>query len=168
MSEWTRVTGSIPAGAPVRYKLVPMSRDNVGQIADIEQECFSHPWSRRMLEEELDNLSASFIAAQAEDGTILGYAGLTVVLDEGYINNIAVREEYRKQGIASALLDVFVRFAQAHQLAFLTLEVRASNSAAIALYQKHGFERAGERKNYYEAPKEDAILMTRTFKKVEA
>ena len=60
------------AGAPVRYKLVPMSRDNVGQIADIEQECFSHPWSRRMLEEELDNLSASFIAAQAEDGTILG------------------------------------------------------------------------------------------------
>lgn len=168
MSEWTRVTGSIPAGAPVRYKLVPMSRDNVGQIADIEQECFSHPWSRRMLEEELDNLSASFIAAQAEDGTILGYAGLTVVLDEGYINNIAVREEYRKQGIASALLDVFVRFAQAHQLAFLTLEVRASNSAAIALYQKHGFERGGERKNYYEAPKEDAILMTRTFKKVEA
>ena len=145
MSEWTRVTGSIPAGAPVRYKLVPMSRDNVGQIADIEQECFSHPWSRRMLEEELDNLSASFIAAQAEDGTILGYAGLTVVLDEGYINNIAVREEYRKQGIASALLDVFVRFAQAHQLAFLTLEVRASNSAAIALYQKHGFERVGER-----------------------
>ena len=168
MSEWTRVTGSIPAGAPVRYKLVPMSRDNVGQIADIEQECFSHPWSRRMLEEELDNLSASFIAAQAEDGTILGYAGLTVVLDEGYINNIAVREEYRKQGIASALLDVFVRFAQAHQLAFLTLEVRASNSAAIALYQKHGFERVGKRKNYYEAPKEDAILMTRTFKKVEA
>lgn len=168
MSEWTRVTGSIPAGAPVRYKLVPMSRDNVGQIADIERECFSHPWSRRMLEEELDNLSASFIAAQAEDGTILGYAGLTVVLDEGYINNIAVREEYRKQGIASALLDVFVRFAQAHQLAFLTLEVRASNSAAIALYQKHGFERVGERKNYYEAPKEDAILMTRTFKKVEA
>lgn len=121
-----------------------------------------------MLEEELDNLSASFIAAQAEDGTILGYAGLTVVLDEGYINNIAVREEYRKQGIASALLDVFVRFAQAHQLAFLTLEVRASNSAAIALYQKHGFERVGERKNYYEAPKEDAILMTRTFRKVEA
>lgn len=168
MSEWTRVTGSIPAGAPVRYKLVPMSRDNVGQIADIEQECFSHPWSRRMLEEELDNLSASFIAAQAEDGTILGYAGLTVVLDEGYINNIAVREEYRKQGIASALLDVFVRFAQAHQLAFLTLEVRASNAPAIALYRKHGFQEAGRRKNYYQQPREDAIIMTREFEHHEA
>lgn len=168
MSEWTRVTGSIPAGAPVRYKLVPMTRDNVGQIADIEQECFSHPWSRRMLEEELDNLSASFIAAQAENGTILGYAGLTVVLDEGYINNIAVREEYRKQGIASALLDVFVRFAQAHQLAFLTLEVRASNAPAIALYRKHGFQEAGRRKNYYQQPREDAIIMTREFEHHEA
>ena len=116
-----------------------------------------------MLEEELDNLSASFIAAQAEDGTILGYAGLTVVLDEGYINNFAVREEYRKQGIASALLDVFVRFAQAHQLAFLTLEVRASNAPAIALYAKHGFQTAGRRRDYYDDPKEDAILMTLEF-----
>ena len=91
-----------------------------------------------------------------------------MVLDEGYINNVAVREEYRKQGIASALLDVFIRFGKAHQLAFLTLEVRASNAAAIALYQKHGFEQVGRRKNYYEDPKEDAILMTLTFKKVEA
>lgn len=168
MSEFRRVTGTIPAGEPIRYKLVPMSRDNVGEIADIEQECFSKPWTKQMLMEELDNLSASFIAAQAEDGSILGYAGLTVVLDEGYINNVAVREEYRKQGIASALLDVFIRFAKAHQLAFLTLEVRASNSAAITLYHKHGFEEVGRRKNYYEDPKEDAILMTLTFKKVEA
>lgn len=168
MSEIRRVTGTIPAGEPIRYKLVPMSPDNVGEIADIEQECFSRPWNKQMLLEELDNLSASFIAAQGEDGTILGYAGLTVVLDEGYINNVAVREEYRQRGIASALLDVFIRFAKAHQLAFLTLEVRASNAAAIALYLKHGFEQVGRRKNYYEDPKEDAILMTLTFKKVEA
>lgn len=166
MSEWKRVTGSVPADAPIQYKLVPMSPDNVDEIAEIERACFSHPWTRQMLLEELDNLSASFIAAQAEDGTILGYAGLTVVLDEGYINNIAVREEYRRQGVASALLDVFVRFAQANQLAFLTLEVRASNAAAIALYEKHGFEQAGRRKHYYEDPQEDAILMTRTFQKV--
>jgi len=168
MSEFKKVTGTIPAGAPIRYKLVPMSPDNVDQIAAIEQECFSKPWTKRMLMEELDNLSASFIAAQAEDGAILGYAGLTVVLDEGYINNVAVRTEYRKQGVASALLDVFLRFAQANSLAFLTLEVRASNVPAIALYRKHGFEEAGRRKNYYEDPQEDAILMTRRFKKVEA
>lgn len=168
MGELKRVTGSIRTGGPIHYRLVPMSADNVGQIADIEQECFSKPWTRRMLLEELENLSASFIAAQADDGTVLGYAGLTVVLDEGYINNIAVREEYRKQGVASALLDVFLRFAGANALAFLTLEVRASNVPAIALYQKHGFEQVGRRKNYYEDPREDAILMTRTFEKVEA
>ncbi len=162
MSEWKRVTGSIP-GERIQYKLVPMSAENIDQIAEIEQVCFSHPWSRRMLTEELDTLSASFIAAQSPDGRILGYAGLTVVLDEGYINNIAVREDCRRQGIASALLDVFQRFAQAHQLAFLTLEVRASNAPAIELYTKHGFAQAGIRPNYYEDPKEDAILMTKTF-----
>lgn len=168
MSEFKKVTATIPASAPMRYKLVPMSADNVDQIAEIEKECFSRPWSRQMLADELENLSASFIAAQAEDGTILGYAGLNVVLDEGYINNIAVREPYRKQKVASALLDVFIRFSEANGLAFLTLEVRASNKAAIGLYLKHGFEQAGRRKNYYDDPKEDAILMTRYFKKVEA
>ena len=170
MSEFKKVTGTIPAAQPVqpmRYKLVPMSPENVDQIAEIEKECFSKPWSRQMLLDELENLSASFIAAEAEDGTILGYAGLTVVLDEGYINNVAVREPYRKQKVASALLDVFLRFGQANGLAFLTLEVRASNEAAIGLYHKHGFEQVGCRKNYYEDPKEDAILMTHYFKKVE-
>lgn len=171
MSEFKRVTGTIPAQNPVepmRYKLVPMDYDNVDQIAQIEQACFSKPWSRQMLLDVLENLSASFIAAQAEDGTILGYAGLNVVLDEGYINNVAVLEQYRNQGVASALLSVFIRFSEANGLAFLTLEVRASNQAAISLYMKHGFEQVGRRKNYYDDPKEDAILMTRYFKKVEA
>ena len=120
------------------------------------------------MRDELDNMSASFIVAEANNGRAIGYAGLTVVLDEGYINNVAVRSQFRKNGVASALLDVFIRFAQAHELAFLTLEVRASNEAAIALYKKHGFEEVGRRKNYYEDPKEDALLMTRYFKKVEA
>lgn len=166
MSEFKRVTGSIPAGEPMHYKLVPVSRDNVDQVAEIEKECFSTPWSREMLLEAMENLTASFIAAEADDGTILGYAGVNVVMDEGYIDNVAVRKAYRRNGVASALLDVFIRFAQAHELAFLTLEVRASNEAAIALYTRHGFEEAGRRKNYYSDPKEDAIIMTRTFKKV--
>lgn len=171
MSELKKVTGTIPAAQPpepVCYKLVPMSPDNVDQIAALERACFSHPWSRQMLLDELENLSSSFIAAQTGDGTVLGYAGLTVVLDEGYINNIAVGEAYRRQGVASALLDVFLRFAEANALAFLTLEVRASNAPAIGLYTRHGFEQVGRRKNYYEDPKEDAILMTRYLKKVEA
>ena len=98
-----------------------------------------------------------------EDGTLLGYAGLLVVLDEGYITNVAVRPAYRRQGIASDLLGVFERFARGHQLTFLTLEVRASNAPAIALYEKYGFQRAGVRPNYYQSPREDAIIMTREF-----
>lgn len=115
-----------------------------------------------MLEEELFNPQASFLVAEGENGQVLGYAGLQVVLDEGYIANIAVAPQWRRQGLAGELLEVYCRFAQAH-LAFLTLEVRASNEAAIALYVKHGFAQAGFRKNYYQDPKEDALIMTRTF-----
>ena len=148
---------------PVRYKLVPMDRELAEQVAQIERNCFSHPWTEEMLLDELDNLLSSWICALGENGVVLGYAGLSVVAGEGYINNIAVRQEYRKQGVASALLDVFLRFAQAQKLEFITLEVRLSNQAAKGLYMKHGFAQVGRRKDYYDDPKEDAILMTRTF-----
>ena len=145
------------------YTVVPMTYDHVPQAAELERLCFVDPWSERMLREHLDNQCAAAIAAVGEDGTLLGYAGLLAVLDEGYITNVAVRPAYRRQGIASDLLGVFERFARGHQLAFLTLEVRASNAAAIALYEKMGYARVGVRKNYYEHPREDAVIMTREF-----
>ena len=144
------------------YKLVPMDRSHIQAIAQIERECFSAPWSEAMLEEELYNPLASFIVAQRPDGAVLGYAGLHVVMDEGYIDNLAVREDYRENGIGDDLLDVFVRFGKEH-LAFLTLEVRPSNDPAIQLYYKHGFAQVGRRKDYYQMPKEDAIIMTLEF-----
>ena len=144
------------------YKLTPMTMEHVPLVAALERACFSRPWSEAMLENELWNDSAVVIVAEGEDGTVLGYAGLQTVLDEGYINNVAVAEAYRRQGVADELIAAFVRFGQA-KLAFLTLEVRASNAPAIALYAKHGFAEAGRRKNYYDDPKEDAILMTRNF-----
>lgn len=145
------------------YKLVPMDRSHIPQIAQLERQCFSAPWSEEALVQALYQDNASFIVAEGVDGTVLGYAGLQAVLDEGYIDNVAVRPEYRRQGVAGALLGAFERFAQAH-LAFLTLEVRASNVPAIALYERHGFVRAGLRKNYYTAPREDAVIMTRWFR----
>ena len=93
---------------------------------------------------------------------MLGYAGLHVAVDEGYIDNIAVREEYRRQGVGEALLGAFIRFGT-EKLAFLTLEVRPSNEPAIRFYMKHGFAQVGRRKNFYSAPKEDALLMTLEF-----
>lgn len=142
-----------------------MDRSHIGQIAALERECFSTPWSEAMLTEVLFDSQASFIVAESEDGGVLGYAGLQVVLDEGYIDNIAVEPNARRHGVADELLDVFCRFGEAN-LAFLTLEVRASNAPAIALYRKHGFEEAGRRKNYYTKPTEDAVIMTRYFKRI--
>ena len=136
-----------------------MDRSHIEQIAALERECFSTPWSEAMLTEVLFDSQASFIVAESEDGGVLGYAGLQVVLDEGYIDNIAVEPNARRHGVADELLDVFCRFGEAN-LAFLTLEVRESNRAAIGLYEKLGFRPVGRRKNYYTEVHEDAILMT--------
>ena len=151
----------------MEYIIVPMDRGHIPQIAALERECFSTPWSENMLSDALFDPKASFIVAEDGEGGVLGYAGLQVVLDEGYIDNIAVEEAARRHGVGDALLDVFCRFGQAH-LSFLTLEVRASNAPAIALYRKHGFQEAGRRKNYYQQPREDAIIMTREFEHHEA
>ena len=145
------------------YNIIPMTSEHLDQVAQIEQLCFSDPWSRRMLSEHLENECAATLVALSSDGTILGYAGLLVVLDEGYITNVAVRPDYRRQGIAGELLGVFRRFAEGNKLAFLTLEVRESNAAARALYSKYGYKEVGVRKNYYDHPKENAILMTLEF-----
>ena len=150
-------------------KIVPMTADHLEELEKLERICFSRPWSRKMLAEELENQCAAFLVAEdSVSGRVLGYAGLMVVADEGYITNVAVFPEYRRQGIASQILQVFVQFAEANRLAFLTLEVRPSNAAAIALYQGFGFEEVGRRKNYYDLPKEDALILTKYFETGEA
>ena len=147
----------------MHVRIVPMNCDHLDEVAELERICFSVPWSRNMLAEELDNLLSAFLVALDDSGRVVGYAGLQVVLDEGYITNVAVRPECRRMGVASQLLQVFLNFAKANKLAFLTLEVRASNYDAIALYGSRGFRSVGRRKNYYEHPKEDAIIMTLEF-----
>ena len=147
----------------LHVRIVPMNADHLDEVAELERICFSTPWSRNMLAEELDNALSAFLVALDDSGRVVGYAGLQVVLDEGYITNVAVRTECRRQGVAGKLLQVFLDFAQGNHLAFLTLEVRASNYDAIALYGSRGFRSAGRRKNYYEHPKEDAIIMTKEF-----
>lgn len=150
-------------------KIVPMTADHLEELEKLERICFSRPWSRKMLAEELENQCAAFLVAEdSVSGRVLGYAGLMVVADEGYITNVAVFPEYRRQGIAAQILQVFVQFAEANRLAFLTLEVRPSNAAAIALYQGFGFEEVGRRKNYYDLPKEDALILTKYFEIGEA
>ena len=105
----------------------------------------------------------SWTTSEPETEKVIGYAGLLVAADEGYITNVAVDPSRRRQGVAAQLLRVFDDFARANHLAFLTLEVRPSNQAAIALYQGFGFIEAGRRRNYYDLPKEDALILTKYY-----
>ena len=129
--------------------------EDIPAIAALERSCFSDPWPEDFIARRLDK-----ILAAGEDGVFLGYAALSSVLDEGSLDSIAVAPQYRRRGTADALLDAMVRRGREKELAFITLEVRAGNAAAIALYEKHGFAPVGRRTNYYERPREDAILMT--------
>lgn len=153
----------------MNINIVPMHADHLDDLARLEKICFSRPWSRKMLAEELENQCAAFLVAEdALTHAVVGYAGLLVVADEGYITNVAVFPEYRRQGIAAQIIQVFDNFARGNHLAFLTLEVRPSNTAAIALYQRFGFVEVGRRKNYYDLPKEDALILTKTYDGEEA
>lgn len=135
----------------------PAKLADAAEIAALESACFSLPRLLPQIEREIGN----FLVAR-EDGAFLGYIDAQTVLDEGYIGNIAVISEERGRGIGRSLLHSLV---ERHRgaLAFLTLEVRASNTAAIALYQSEGFRQVGVRKGMYEKPKEDALLMSYEF-----
>ena len=150
-------------------QIVPMNADHLEELEKLERICFSRPWSRKMLAEELENQCAAFLVAQDSiTQQVMGYAGLLVMADEGYITNVAVFPEFRRQGVAAKLIAVFENCARGNKLAFLTLEVRPSNTAAIALYKGFGFEEVGRRKNYYDLPKEDALILTKTYEEAEA
>lgn len=127
-------------------------------IAEIEKECFLEPWSEQAVLNSA-NLDCVFVLFE-KDGQVVGYAGLQIVLDEGYITNIAVKKAFRRQGIATVLINELLKMLN-DKLSFISLEVRVSNSAAIKLYELLGFEKAGIRKNFYSAPKEDALIMTK-------
>lgn len=146
--------------------IVPMTEAMLPQVLLLEQQCFSVPWSAQSFLSELRNPACRWYAA-LEDGQVLGYAGMQTVLDEGSIGNIAVDATHRRRGIADALLQALLQDAEALSLAFLTLEVREHNAAAIRLYESRGFVPVGRRKAYYSHPTEDAILMTYYLRKEE-
>ena len=132
------------------------------KIAALEKECFSSPWSEKAITDAKANGTFFLIAEKGFD--FAGYISLNTAADEGYINNIAVVPEYRRQGVAESLLYHLGKTAEKKQLAFLSLEVRESNLAAIKLYEKCGYKNMGVRKNFYENPKENAIIMTKTMR----
>ena len=153
---WTRPAPAVP---PPGIAIVPMHPDHLDSLADLESLAFSTPWSYDALAEELQNPLAVFLVAEDVDAeSAVGYLGMHHILDEGFIANLAVHPAYRRQGIARSLLREAQEYAEAHDLARLTLEVRASNVPAIALYEGMGFTRDGIRPGFYDSPKEDAAI----------
>lgn len=150
----------------MNYQLVPMDKSHLTEVAELDAALFSRPWSRDSWESELYNTTVSLVVAETEEGHVLGYGVLGVILDEGCLEKIAVRPQYQRQGIAQAILDSYLRYGL-ENLAFITLEVREDNAPAIQLYMKNGFAQVGRRKNYYAEVHKDAILMTREFQEEE-
>ncbi len=141
-----------------------MTEKDVKEVAEVEKQCFALPWSEKSFYDEMTNKLAVYFTAKT-DGKCVGYAGFWNVSGEGGITNVAVLPPYRRQGIASMLIEEMIREGKAQSLALLTLEVRKSNRAAQDLYKKYGFDIIGERKRYYSDNGEDAFIMTKFLNK---
>jgi ribosomal-protein-alanine N-acetyltransferase len=141
-------------------RIRPLTEADLGAVLAMEARCFPDPWSEGIFRSALVDEHSLWLAAEI-GGVPAGYAGMQWVLDEGYIDNVAVDPDYRRQGAASALLEAMIAEAARRALRFLSLEVRAGNEGAIALYAAFGFETLGRRKGYYLKPPEDALIMTK-------
>ena len=135
-----------------------MTQSHVSQVAQLEAQCFSMPWSENAIGGELTNPLALWVVA-VEDGTVAGYIGSQSVMGEADMMNLAVHPEYRRRGIGRALVQTLVSMLWSKGVTSLTLEVRASNESAIALYTQLGFTQVGRRPNYYKNPREDALIL---------
>lgn len=142
--------------------ITDMSEIHVGGIAELEKLCFSDPWSEKSIASELSNPLSKWLVAM--DGDVLcGYVGSQTVMGETDMMNIAVHPDYRRRGIAESLIQALVILLKEAGSHCLSLEVRASNEAAIALYTKQGFAQVGIRPNYYRNPRENALILRKEW-----
>ena len=140
----------------------PMTIEDCEQVAAIEAVSFSMPWSMKAFTETVQKSNFRYFVAE-EDGEVLGYCGFLYVLDEAEIPNVCVKASVRKQGIGKQMMTVLIEEAAKLGMAVLYLEVRESNRAARSLYESLGFVENGIRKNFYEQPVENAVLMSKTL-----
>jgi len=131
-------------------------------IDEINRLSFSKPWSKSLIAQDMDNPNC-FYAVGIEENQVVGYAGITVIAGEANITNVATHPDRRREGIGKKLLSHLIDICKENNFLLITLEVRRSNIAAIALYKSLGFEIEGERKRYYSDNGEDALIMTKRF-----
>ena len=151
-------------------KIVNLSVNNIPAVAELERECFVHPWSEQSIRDYFGNPDAHFFVAtdkpenSADVSEVVWYIGSYIICDEAYITNVAVKKASRQRGIGTALLEKCMDCAENSGATFISLEVRLSNTPAVSLYKKAGFESAGVRPSFYRDPTEDALIMTKYFK----
>lgn len=138
--------------------IVPMREEHVAQVAALERICFSDPWSEASIMAELHNPLSTWLVSE-EDGTVTGYIGAQSVPPEADVMNLAVAPDSRRRGVGTLLLGAMTELLHSRGIEALFLEVRPSNSAAIALYERHGFVQVGRRPKYYVNPTEDALIL---------
>ena len=143
-------------------KIIKMVQCHVPQIAELEKLCFNDPWSENSIASELDNRLSCWLIA-SDDEKVVGYVGSQTVLGETDMMNIAVHPDYRKQGVATDLINALIEALKERNSHSLMLEVRSSNEPAKSLYLKMGFEVVGIRKNYYRNPREDALILRKEW-----
>lgn len=148
-------------GAFRDFSIKQLEMHHIEQIAGLEKICFSEPWSAEGIMDSYRTGTVFLVAVNGNE--VLGYAGIKPVIDEGYITNVAVFPEHRRKGVAKAIMQGIDNLAKERELSFVSLEVRASNTPAISLYTDFGYKKEGERKNFYQSPTENAIIMTKRF-----
>ena len=143
----------------IEASVVPLQERHVRAVARIERRVFPDPWSESLVRAELDNaLSRWFVLESGRE--VLGYVAVMNIAGEVHVTNVAVVPEYRRRGLARLLLSRAIAYARAAGAFCMTLEVRESNTPAIALYRSFGFVPVGLRPRYYQDPQESALLMT--------
>ena len=143
-------------------RIEKMNSGHVSQVAALEAICFHDPWSEKSVASELKN-PLSFWLVAMEENRVVGYVGSQTVVGETDMMNVAVHPDFRRKGVAEALIIALVENLKAMESHCLTLEVRASNAPATTLYEKLGFQQVGLRKNYYRNPKEDALILRKEW-----
>lgn len=142
--------------------ITEMNASHVPQVAALEKICFADPWSEMSIASELQSLWSFWLVALEED-RVVGYVGSQSSIDEADIMNVAVHPDFRRRGVAEALIIRLVSDLKERGIRALLLEVRVSNTPAITLYEKLGFSQVGRRKNYYHNPKEDALILRKEW-----
>ena len=142
------------------YHIRRMCSDDLEKVTALEAACFSMPWKYKDFEEALLNPHRVYLVAETDEKQIIGGCMLTEIAGEGEISNVAVQERFRGYKIAAALLQELLKCGkEEYNINAFTLEVRSRNTPAVRLYENAGFQSVGIRPNFYDKPKDDAIIM---------